>query len=170
MPTKFVKMVYGDSGEQVKKAQELLAKAGSSIKANGQFSIGMKTAVKNFQKKNGLAETGEIDAKTMKKLEEFDKPAKKTPAVKATKPVKVAKKSIAESYPVITPKTRLTGFIKELQMLLTKAGYKLPKTETEGTAFGAKTLAALKKFQKEHGLPVIAKCDKATWAELLRYE
>lgn len=64
------------------KAQKLLAKAGSRIKPNGIYSIGMVTAVKAFQKKNGLPVTGEIDAKTMNKLAEYDTPAKKTTARK----------------------------------------------------------------------------------------
>ncbi len=78
MTAKFIKMVYGEAGGRVMKAQKLLAKAGSRIKPNGIYSIGMVTAVKAFQKKNGLPVTGEIDAKTMNKLAEYDTPAKKT--------------------------------------------------------------------------------------------
>lgn len=78
MVAKFIKMVYGEKSDRVKKAQKLLAKAGSSIKPNGVYSIGMVTAVKAFQKKHKLPVTGEIDAKTMNKLAEYDVPAKKT--------------------------------------------------------------------------------------------
>lgn len=78
MTAKFIKMGYGEVGGRVTKAQKLLAKAGSSIKANGIYSIGMVTAVKAFQKKHGLPVTGVIDAKTMNKLAEYDVPAKKT--------------------------------------------------------------------------------------------
>ena len=78
MVAKFIKMVYGEKSDRVKKAQKLLAKAGSSIKPNGLYSIGMVTAVKAFQKKHKLEVTGEIDAKTMNKLAEYDVPAKKT--------------------------------------------------------------------------------------------
>jgi peptidoglycan hydrolase-like protein with peptidoglycan-binding domain len=78
MVAKFIKMVYGEKSDRVKKAQKLLAKAGSSIKPNGVYSIGMVTAVKAFQKKHKLEVTGEIDAKTMNKLAEYDVPAKKT--------------------------------------------------------------------------------------------
>lgn len=78
MTAKFIKMGYGEAGGRVMKAQKLLAKAGSSIKANGIYSIGMVTAVKAFQKKHKLPVTGVIDAKTMNKLAEYDVPAKKT--------------------------------------------------------------------------------------------
>ena len=77
MTVKFVKMVYGEAGARIIKAQKLLAKAGSSIKPNGIYSIGMVTAVKAFQKKHKLPVTGVIDAKTMTKLAEYDVPAKK---------------------------------------------------------------------------------------------
>lgn len=78
MVAKFVKMVYGEKSGRVTKAQKLLVKAGSKIKANGVYSIGMVSAVKAFQKRNKLPVTGEIDAKTMNKLAEYDVPAKKT--------------------------------------------------------------------------------------------
>ena len=78
MTVKFVKMAYGEAGARITKAQKLLAKAGSSIKPNGIYSIGMVTAVKAFQKKHRLPVTGVIDAKTMNKLAEYDVPAKKT--------------------------------------------------------------------------------------------
>lgn len=78
MVAKFIKMAYGEEGGRVTKAQKLLAKAGSKIKVNGIYSIGMVSAVKAFQKRHKLPVTGEIDAKTMNKLVEYDVPAKKT--------------------------------------------------------------------------------------------
>lgn len=59
---------YGDKGANVEKAQEMLQAAGSKIKVNGLFTIGMTTAVKCFQRKNKLKETGIIDNKTWEKL------------------------------------------------------------------------------------------------------
>ena len=88
MIAKFIKMAYGEVGARITKAQKLLAKAGSSIKPNGIYTIGMVSAVKAFQKKHKLPVTGVIDAKTMNKLAEYDKPAKKT---KSTKPAKCGK-------------------------------------------------------------------------------
>jgi peptidoglycan hydrolase-like protein with peptidoglycan-binding domain len=78
MIVKFVKMAYGEAGPRITKVQKLLAKSGSSIKPTGVFSIGMVSAVKAFQKKHKLPVTGVVDAKTMNKLAEYDKPTKKT--------------------------------------------------------------------------------------------
>ena len=93
MTTKFVTLKYGMDGKIVEDAQKALQKAGSTIKVNGKFTIGMTSAVKAFQKKNKLKVTGQIDAKTMAKLMEHMKPApKKCPAKKAPVVKKPAKK------------------------------------------------------------------------------
>jgi len=76
---------YGDENKDVLEAQKLLKAAGSTIQPNGKYTIGMMTAVKSFQKKNGLEVTGQIDSKTMAKLKTFAKPAKKTAKAKAVK-------------------------------------------------------------------------------------
>ena len=67
----FKSLKLNDSGAKVKEAHELLKKAGSSIKVTGVFSIGTLSAVRAFQKKNGLKVTGKIDSATMKKLQYF---------------------------------------------------------------------------------------------------
>ena len=82
MNAKFIKMAYGEAGARITKAQKLLARAGSSIKPNGVYTIGMVSAVKAFQKKHKLPVTGVIDAKTMNKLAKYDVPAKKVTARK----------------------------------------------------------------------------------------
>ena len=78
MVAKIVKKypVYGDEGKEVLKYQKLLQKAGSKIQLNSIFTIGMATAIRSFQKKNKLAQTGKLDAKTAALLEKV-KPAKK---------------------------------------------------------------------------------------------
>lgn len=68
---------YGDENKDVLEAQKLLKAAGSAITPNGKYTIGMISAVKAFQKKNGLVVTGKIDSKTMTKLKAAAKPAKK---------------------------------------------------------------------------------------------
>ena len=64
----FKPMKIGDKGTQIKKAQQLLKKHGSSIKPTDVFGIGMLSAVKSFQRKNKLAVTGIVDKKTWEKL------------------------------------------------------------------------------------------------------
>lgn len=67
----FKKLKMSDEGTLVKEAQELLQKTGSKVKATGKYNIGTYSAVKAFQKKNGLKVTGEIDSATWKKLSTF---------------------------------------------------------------------------------------------------
>ena len=85
----FKPICYGAEGRDIMEIQQLLKAAGSTIKVNGKYTIGMLTAVKYFQKKNGLAVTGKIDLKTMNKLKTYAKPEKKA---LAKKPVKKAAK------------------------------------------------------------------------------
>lgn len=55
--------------------------------------------------------------------------------------------------------------VKEMQEKLLKAGEKLPKYGADG-AFGKETLAAVRPFQRSHGLQVDGICGPKTWAEL----
>jgi len=58
----------GDKSEYVKELQAKLIKAGNSIVADGDFGPRTQTAVKAFQKKSGLPETGSIDKTTLVQL------------------------------------------------------------------------------------------------------
>ncbi len=55
--------------------------------------------------------------------------------------------------------------VKTLQELLMQNGYSLPKYGADGD-FGDETVAAVKKFQKDFGLPVTGIVDNATWEKL----
>ena len=55
--------------------------------------------------------------------------------------------------------------VKEMQEKLLKHGERLPKFGADGS-FGNETLAAVKSFQKSHGLVVDGICGPKTWAEL----
>ena len=59
----------GDSGNAVKKVQQRLKKLGYYTgSADGDYGAGTKTAVKNFQKRNGLTANGKVNKKTLAKL------------------------------------------------------------------------------------------------------
>ena len=63
----------GDTGSAVKKVQQRLKKLGyyaGSI--DGDYGNGTKTAVKNFQKRNGLTVNGKVNSKTLAKLNSSD--------------------------------------------------------------------------------------------------
>jgi peptidoglycan hydrolase-like protein with peptidoglycan-binding domain len=57
-----------DVGPNVKKASILLANHGSSLKPTEEFTLAMRSAVKAFQKKHDLEQTGVIDKKTWRAL------------------------------------------------------------------------------------------------------
>ena len=75
-------MVYGATGKEVERIQKILQKTGSTIKVNGKYTVGMMSAVRAFQKKNGLEATGKIDTKTMEKLEICSKVVNRRKTVK----------------------------------------------------------------------------------------
>ena len=59
----------GDKGDAVKSVQKRLKSLGYySGSIDGDYGNGTKTAVKNFQKRNGLKETGKVNSDTLKKL------------------------------------------------------------------------------------------------------
>ncbi len=59
----------GDSGKAVKKVQERLKKLGYYTgKIDGDYGNGTKTAVKDFQRRNGLTVNGTVNKKTLAKL------------------------------------------------------------------------------------------------------
>lgn len=61
----------GDNGDQVKEIQSFLKSAGYlDGEADGSFGNMTENAVKNFQKDNGLEETGIVDRDTFEKLKE----------------------------------------------------------------------------------------------------
>jgi hypothetical protein len=55
----------GDSAEDVKLFQDILIKDGYNLENNGEFNEGTAEAIKQYQIKNGLDTTGEIDIETM---------------------------------------------------------------------------------------------------------
>ena len=59
---------FGDKDEIVRGIAELLRKHGSTVKDTDVFTIGMRSAVVAFQKKNKLPATGVVDKKTWTKL------------------------------------------------------------------------------------------------------
>ena len=65
---KFVPIGVAAAGKEVVEICKQLALAGSKIKPVKNYTIGVYSAVKAFQKKNGLSATGVVDKKTWDKL------------------------------------------------------------------------------------------------------
>lgn len=64
-PTKvqYPDLKRGDSGDLVAQLQDFLSRKGSSVKVDGVFGAGTQSAVRAFQRKNGLKVTGAVDGK-----------------------------------------------------------------------------------------------------------
>lgn len=76
---KFAPIGFGTFGKEVEAIRKQLVLAGSTIKPTigYRYTIGMFSAVKAFQKKNGLPATGVVDKPTWNKLMTV-KPARKS--------------------------------------------------------------------------------------------
>ena len=60
---------YGDTdSKKISTAQMYLRAAGSNLELNGEYTIGMVSAVRNYQKRHELEVTGKIDKQTWKAL------------------------------------------------------------------------------------------------------
>lgn len=67
----------GQSGDSVKQLQEALNREGAGLPTDGKYDAKMETAVRDYQKKNGLPADGKIGQETMKKLLPADADAAK---------------------------------------------------------------------------------------------
>ena len=121
------------------------------IAQDGSFGPATLEAVKAFQKKAGLAQTGMVYFDTWQKL--FVQQPKPEPAPDYTK---------YPGSPVLHSDS--SGWVKEIQKQLISKGYHLP-----GGASGYyddATRAAVRKFQADYGLPVRDYVDLESWTKL----
>lgn len=58
----------GQSGESVKQLQQAMNRDGAKLPEDGKFDAKMETAVREYQKKNGLSADGKVGPDTLKKL------------------------------------------------------------------------------------------------------
>jgi len=142
----------GSKGSQVKQLQQRLKQLGYyNETCDGDYGNNTVSAVKAFQKKNGLSQTGTADEKTLDKVYS-------TSAVSASGK---AEESVSED---TTLKKGSKGTaVKELQQRLKELGY---YSETCDGDYGAKTVSAVKAFQKKNGLSQTGTADSATLKKL----
>ncbi len=145
----------GSKGDDVKKMQQRLKELdylkGS---ADGDFGEATETAVKNFQANNGLQMDGVAGSATLNKL--YSSSARKAPS------------TVATNKPTNTPFTSLKlgsegSEVRKMQQRLKELGYL--KGSADGD-FGEATEAAVRAFQKAHGLTVDGKAGTATLNKL----
>ena len=133
----------GDTGPDVEKLQQYLIKAGERLPkygADGDFGKETEAAVRSFQAKHGLAVDGTVGPKTKAKLE-------------------AAANTANRPYPghMIKKGSTDTNNIKLIQARVGAAA--------DGI-FGPKTEAAVKAFQRSHGLGADGIVGLKTWAAM----
>ena len=119
----------------------------STLTVDGRFGTKSENAVKEFQLRNSMTMDGKVGANTWNVLY-----AKYT-----------AKHGLAVPYPGIVILTGTAGgTVRLVQQKLNSLG------ETIGTdgKFGAKTAAAVQRFQRRSGLTADGAVGKATWEKL----
>ena len=145
----------GSKGEKVKELQRRLKELGyykNSI--DGDYGSGTVTAVKAFQKKNGLTQTGTADANTLKKLNSDS-------AIAADDKTDDDKDDTTSDG---TLKKGSSGSaVKKVQQRLKDLGYYTSVCDGD---YGSKTVTAVKAFQKKNGLTQSGECDAATLKKL----
>ena len=148
----------GDKNASVKAVQERLKELGYyNSTCDGSFGNVTVSAVKAFQKKNGLTQDGKVNATTLKKLNSSSaiaangKAAGTEEKTEDTKISKTLKKGDEGSE------------VKKLQQRLKALGY---YTYGIDSSYGNRTVEAVKAFQKKNGLTVDGVADEATQKKL----
>lgn len=141
----FVGLQYGSMGADVKGLQQALIDAGVRVYggADGVYGTHTVTAVKEFQAKHGIAQSGKVDRDTANAL------ASRNPGGGTDTASIVGLKAGA-----------LGNTVKQLQQSLLDAGVTV-RGGADGI-FGPATAEALRTFQTSQGLPATGVVDQAT--------
>ncbi|XQY90631.1 peptidoglycan-binding domain-containing protein [Metabacillus sp. HB246100] len=128
----------GSRGQYVKDLQNMLNKAGIKVSVDGIYGSGTASAVKEFQKKNGLSQDGIAGKQTFTKLQSS-----------YTKTTVINNGSSADWTGQTLQKGNKGEAVKDLQTMLNKAGFSVG---TVDGVYGDKTVKAVQAFQKQVGL------------------
>ncbi len=138
----------GSRGEDVVRLQQLLNKAGYNVgNADGIFGPATTTAVKAFQRDNGLTADGIVGPATWNALVNYKPPQPPT-----------------EQLPVLREGSRGDA-VKALQEQLKTLGYNIGNVDG---IFGPGTTAAVKLFQSDNGLTPDGIVGQRTWEALAK--
>ena len=144
----------GDNGNAVKKVQRKLKNLGYySGSIDGDYGSGTKTAVRDFQKKNGLNVTGKVNKNTLSKMNSSG--PKKAGAKESDKKSESSNGTCAPGD---------TGSaVKKVQKRLKSLGYYSGSVDGD---YGNGTKKAVKSFQKRNGLSQTGKVNSSTLTKL----
>ena len=159
-------LAVGAQGDAVKQLQNALMSFGVFLPggADGLFGAATRTAVSNFQRWNGLAVTGTVDAATASKLKLGSAEATPTPAATPTAVAAPTATSGAGAAFVGMNVGARGDNVKVLQRALIAAGVSV-RGGADGV-FGLATAAALTTYQQANGLAATGVVDDAVIAKL----
>ncbi|NOT49411.1 MAG: peptidoglycan-binding protein [Acidobacteria bacterium] len=162
--------VFRPTKDQIKQVQAMLKeKSLYKGEATGSYNDETRSAIKSFQKDNGLKQTGTLNRATLEKMNiELTENQKAIPVSESSfadadeekKPAKEEKAASSEPKPKKAPIFRATGDqIKEAQKML-KAG-SMYSGEQTGKLDDA-TRDGLKKYQEANGIKVTGTLNRVT--------
>ena len=166
-PIEGITIRLNDQGYQVSKVQTRLAELGYYTgDVSGKYTSATRTAVKNFQKKNGLTADGVCGEATQNKL--FGASALTANATATPKPTATPTAVPTYQLPTATVREGDSGAnAKLVQQRLKDLGYYTGKVDGK---FGSGSVAALQTFQKKHGLDDDGVAGASTCAILFSYK
>lgn len=158
----------GDSGEDVKWIQSRLTALGYYHgKLSGNYLEGTTSAIKSFQKRNGLEDTGKADIATQQALEGDDAIAKDAATPTPTPNLTFTQAGAVAAQPQKYTKKLTRGStgksVKLLQQRLTDLGF---YTGPISGNYMNQTQAAIKRFQEYNGLEADGVTGEKTWDAL----
>ena len=162
-PVEGVAMKRGNTGARVTALQNRLIELGYLRGvASGTYDSATISAVRSFQRKNGLTANGTADAKTQEKI--YSDSAVIASATATPKVTATPKPTATPAIPDRSLRSGDTGNdVKTLQKRLKELKY---YRSTIDGKMGRTTVAALKEFQKAHGLEDDGVAGPATYAIL----
>ena len=147
----------GSSGSEVKKLQQRLKELGYyKSSCDGSYGNVTVTAVKAFQKKNGLTQDGVAGTTTLKKLNSSS-------AIAANGKTEAAAEKEETKVDDTLKKGDKGSEVKKLQQRLKELGYYKYGIDS---SYGNRTVEAVKAFQKNNKLSVDGICGTATLRKL----
>ena len=141
----------GDNGDAVRNVQKRLITLGylASGSADGSYGNQTKNAVMEFQKNNGLSQTGRVNSSTLEKLNSSN--AKKAGSSSSSSGGTCQQGDKGDA-------------VRKVQKRLITLGY-LASGSADGD-YGSKTRKAVKEFQQRNGLNVTGSVNSNTLAKL----